>query len=641
MNEPIEQNENASDKKKKIAPRLRRVINLFWRPSISDIFSGLISSKKSKKTEPVQSPKLCFQKFTITDFKGIDSVHLDLARSSLVLLLGLNESGKTTILKGIESFNFLNDPMPDFDDSTIDHNFEFFKKIRKKSEVHYTGSASVTAEISIEQELQELPSSFLSGRTLSEQEVETVNGFIHHINSSKRLTIRRVFPFKEGKPKPYRYEIVDDHPFTDSHLAPLFAHEIVAICPFVIYFEDFKDRIPDKIFVNKKNSDSYDPTWYDIIDGLFYNTDPSYNIDRYRGFYSSGSEMPDDAATVLTKVNKTLNETFTKKWQHLSGVKDIETTRLDFTHHGRAPHFTLRVVDTDSTTYSIDERSKGALWYLSFLMKTEFRSKKMRKSSGMPVFLIDEPASNLHSTAQENMINDFKTLADDTSVIYTTHSQYLVSTENIRNTYIIKKKVGVVSADKWGEYLKTADAKVSYYQPLANLLNIIPNTFDIPWRQCVLTEGPSDRHVLLSMCRILHGKAMTVPIYPGTSANGLGTLISLNIGWNAQFRILLDSDEEGKRAADKYKKQFAINEEIVLLPEEVGKIEKSFSKEEMGHIRSIVLENKDSERVTKKEFAAIWGIVAENKNHDKDILKILTRVTIERLEGLLSELDIV
>src|SRR5690606_5363175 len=125
------------------------------------------------------------------------------------------------------------------------------------------------------------------------------------------------------------------------------------------------------------------------------------------------------------------------------------------------PYFTLKIKDKDGTVYSVDERSKGALWYLSFLMKTEFRSKKMRRNFGKPVFLIDEPASNLHSTAQQNMINDFKMLAEDTSIIYTTHSQYLISLDNIKNTYVIEKKGGSVLCQKWGQYINQKDAKTT------------------------------------------------------------------------------------------------------------------------------------------------------------------------------------
>ena len=51
-----------------------------------------------------------FKKFTLENFRGIKNISLNFARNDLVLLLGLNESGKTSILKGIEAFDFHNDP---------------------------------------------------------------------------------------------------------------------------------------------------------------------------------------------------------------------------------------------------------------------------------------------------------------------------------------------------------------------------------------------------------------------------------------------------------------------------------------------------------------------------------------------------
>lgn len=46
--------------------------------------------------------------FSLTNFKGIDQTSVrfgDIASSNVVTLIGLNESGKTTILEGIYSFS--------------------------------------------------------------------------------------------------------------------------------------------------------------------------------------------------------------------------------------------------------------------------------------------------------------------------------------------------------------------------------------------------------------------------------------------------------------------------------------------------------------------------------------------------------
>jgi predicted ATP-dependent endonuclease of OLD family len=601
---------------------------LFLKPLIHNIWKA---SKTKISKEPETIPKLSFQKFTIQNYKGIDKVEIDLVKNNLVLLLGLNESGKTTILKGIESFSFLNDP-------TQDHNPSFYQSIRKKSDVGGNNSAVITAQIRIEEDLI-IPKLKKLGETeLTYKDIENIESFIFHLNKERLITISRVFPFKSGKPQRYYYQFETDHPFAKNKLSRLLALEIVHICPFIIYFEDFKDRIPENIYVNEKRPDSFDVNWYDIIDGLFYNTDENFSIEQFRKLYSPTTPLLDDAETVETRVNKTLNDTFTKKWKDLSGVQEIEKTELKYYPHRQTPYFTLKVKDKDGTTYSVDERSKGALWYLSFLMKTEFRSKKLRKHFGKPVFLIDEPASNLHSTAQANMIDDFKMLAEDTSIIYTTHSQYLISLENIKNTFVIEKVNGIVNADKWGAYLNRQDAQVSYYQPLANLLNIIPNSIEVPWKECIITEGPSDRHVLLSLFRLINKKPAHFTIYPGTSAHQLAPLITLNIGWNSNFKVLLDSDTDGNKAVVHYRNLFGLKDEIVQLPTTNKKIEKCFTTEEMKAIRDLIFKENNKQKVSKKEFASVWAIISETNKYDSQLKKTLSKETLSLFINLFKAL---
>ena len=121
---------------------------------------------------------------------------------------------------------------------------------------------------------------------ITSSDQQNIEGFLREINNDKEVIISRVFPFKDGNPKTPFYEFVSDHPFTKNKIANLIAKEIVRHSPFIIYFEDFKDRIPDKIFIVKSN-DAFNSDWYDIIDGLFYNTNTEYSIVGFNKFLSS------------------------------------------------------------------------------------------------------------------------------------------------------------------------------------------------------------------------------------------------------------------------------------------------------------------------------------------------------------------
>lgn len=563
---------------------------------------------------------MIYKDFTINNFKGIENVSINLDKDDLVLLLGLNESGKTTILRAIETFDYLNDP--DSED-----NKTFFKNIRNKSDINSNKPATITATIEFDEPIDVNDfNKFLKQNHFSEPQSQLLEGFIRELNHEKKVKIRRIIPFKNGNPQSDYYQFVSDHPFIKDGISKVFAKEIVKRAPFIIYFEDFKDRIPEKIFTSKSN-DAFNPDWYDIIDGLFFNTNKDYSIEQFKNLHSKSNPRIKDAQTVLKRVNKTLNTSFSEKWKELSGVKDIEETEL--TYNSVRAYFEISITDTDGTTFSVDERSKGALWYLSFLMKTEFRRKKLRKNHGKPVLLIDEPASNLHSTAQQNMIADFQKLVEDTSVIYSTHSQYLISLENIKTTYVIKREDGNVTSTLWAEYIKQDTSDETYYQPLANLLGLIPNTFDIPWPKAIITEGPSDMKVLKVMFKSLFkNKEMEFVIYPGASAQKLSSLISLNIGWGANFKVLLDSDKAGKEAQCKYIEDFDLSEnEILTLPIDNKKIESYFTKEEQISLYKLAFEKEDKEKVNKKEFSSMFSVLILNPEKIEKIAEILSKDT--------------
>ena len=571
---------------------------------------------------------MIYKNFEIEHFKGIEKVSISLQKNDLVLLLGLNESGKTTILKAIESFDYTNDP-------TSDLKNEYFRLIRNKANVNSNESAVITAGIEIDRPIEiNWFKSLIKTNNLSGADQENIAGFLREVNQSKNISISRVFPFKSGNPRKPFYQINSEHPFAKNKNSKLLAQEIVRRCPFIIYFEDFKDRIPDKIYIVKSN-DAFNADWYDIIDGLFYNTDKDFSIEKYNTYFSKANPRHKDAKTVLKRVNKTLNKAFSEKWKDLSGVQDIEETELTFNHTG-SKYFEISITDRDGTTYNVEERSKGALWYLSFLMKTEFRRKKLRLGLGRPIFLIDEPASNLHSTAQQNMIEDFQKLVEDTSVIYSTHSQYLISLDNIKNTYVVKRD-GIITTTLWSDYIKEDKSNQNYYQPLANLLNIVPNNFDIPWQKAVLTEGPSDLNVLSVMYTITIGKKKDFVIYPSTSAQNMNSLISLNVGWDTDFYVLLDSDKEGKKAQERYIKEYDLDENrIRVLPIDNKKIESLFSKEEKMDLYRLVFEKERDGNVNKKEFAIIFSILNSNRTKRNKAKKVFTESTKTIFENLFN-----
>lgn len=570
-----------------------------------------------------------YKSFHVKWFRGLGDVSLDFHKNALILLLGLNESGKTSILKAIEAFDFSNDPPPE-------ELKKFFTSLRNKQDIECSSPCVITAEIAFSEPLTySLFKKVLKSASFHSSAKAEVEAFVASLNDKQSVRVSRVIPFSNGSPGKSFYEFVDAPSLSSRKLETVLAQEIVRRCPFIIYFEDFQDAIPDRIYTNPR-SHAFNRSWYEIIDGLFYNTDESYNIKKLETYYSKTNPREDDARTVLRKVNKTLQRAFTEKWENLSGVQEIE--QAEITYNSSHRYFEIKIAEQDGTTYSVGERSKGAVWYLAFLMKTEFRRKKFRERSGKPIYLIDEPASNLHSTAQQKMVEDFFALVEDTTLIYTTHSRYLISPSNIKNTYVVSRKDGVIACVKFGEYIKGSDSNISYYQPLYDCLEIVPNNLDIPWDKAIITEGPSDALALEFMERVLSQKP-EFAIYPGTSANALATLISLNLGWGAYFRVLLDSDKDGVENGRKYVRDFGLDEQtVVFLPGKNTEIEDMFSKAELNSLHEIAF-GTTNDNVRKKEFLALMRtLMAEPSKHLSKAKKVISNDTKASFKALLAEL---
>ena len=572
-----------------------------------------------------------YRSMEIKAFKGLNHVLLNFSKNDLVLLLGLNESGKTSILKAIECFDFNNDPEP--------HELKsFFTSIRNKQDIDCSTPTVITAEIGLSEDIDTgfFKKAIRSANVRNDTQ-PIVQAFIESVNRRKSVRISRVIPFNNGNPRQSYYEFDAEQPFEDKRLESILAQEIVRRCPYVLYFEDFQDTIPEKIFTSKR-SDGFNSTWYDIIDGLFYNTNPNYSIVKYLGYFKQTNRREDDARTVLRQVNNVLQETFTRKWKDLSGVEEIDHTEIGFQEAKK--YFEIKVAEKDGTTYSVHERSRGAIWYLAFLMKTEFRRKKLREGSGKPIYLIDEPASNLHSTAQLNMVNDFEKLVEDTTVIYTTHSQYLISQSNVRNTYIVSRKDGTVSCEKWGEYIKGRDASISYYQPLYDCLQIVPNSFDVPWNKAIITEGPSDAAAIEVMQKLLDIKVAHV-VYPGSSASNLSTLISLNLGWSASFRILLDADKEGRKQRKRYIEEFSLPESLfVIQSEDRPEMEDLFERSELVGLYEFAF-GECIRKVEKKQFLELMRVLflrVDAESVRDDISALIGEATKKRFVDLINAL---
>ncbi len=105
--------------------------------------------------------------------------------------------------------------------------------------------------------------------------------------------------------------------------------------------------------------------------------------------------------------------------------------------------------------------------------------------------MFDEPASNLHSSAQQQLLKSFENLGHDTKIIYTTHSHYLINANWLESTYIVKnegvepevlesnspKKTNIL-IEPYREFVMRYPDKIDYFQPILDVLDYKPSNLE-------------------------------------------------------------------------------------------------------------------------------------------------------------------
>ena len=191
---------------------------------------------------------------------------------------------------------------------------------------------------------------------------------------------------------------------------------------------------------------------------------------------------------------------------------------------------------------------------------------------GETLFLLDEPASNLHPAAQKKLLETFSKFVDDPQrplkLLYTTHSHYMINPQWLEGAYIVKNeavnyetpisepKTTDITAIPYKKFVAQHPQQHDYFQPILDTLDYQPGLMEkVP--NVIVTEGKNDYYTLMYMNEVvLGGKYRKVHLMPGAGCAKNCVVIQLYIAWGRKFMILLDGDKAGAKSKNEYVKQF-------------------------------------------------------------------------------------
>lgn len=525
----------------------------------------------------------------IRNFKGAANVFISLTGkvpTPVVTLIGLNESGKTTILEGLSYFISKDDAVSKIfegvhSSSAISALIPIHQKAAFTGDILIEAHVSLTsADIIIAETVAREAGIKLESETLTQNSTVTQKySFVDSVNtSSSRLwSLQFKGAFKGKKAKVFAGAEASETPEKTAWRAVVAS--IAERLPRISYFPTFLVDTPSRIYLEEHDDERpvnryYRSVLQDILTSLTGDISLEKHVcKRIRDFKSEqnqpswisllfGSPSKSQIDSVFQKISNAVTKEVLGSWSKIfqrpitaklvSIEWNVDPQKDDL------PYASFYISDGESK-YSVSERSLGFRWFFSFLLFTAFKKAYSRPT----LFLFDEPAANLHAKAQAELLKSFsKITGDGNQIIYSTHSHHMINPQWLSGAYIVENTALDYDSDDsfafttkptnivctaYRQFVSQYPERTSYFQPVIDQLEYVaPAIIGSP--PYVIVEGITDFYAL----KLVQDKLAKTSIMPGCGAGSSGALISWLLGRGEKFILVLDDDSAGKAAAKRY-----------------------------------------------------------------------------------------
>lgn len=391
--------------------------------------------------------------------------------------------------------------------------------------------------------------------------------------------------------------------------------ELIKRMPPILYSDDFNDRTPEKVKLTKEgNSSEWEKIYTRVFNDALHKED--YSI------YSLYDIDPRRRKSTLSEVSKYLSDNLTDAWSRFSSEKKKITISFDI-EEITDNEVTQRLLQIDiieningqERAFGISDRSKGFIWYYNFIMKIQFSPKQ--SNSENTIFLLDEPGSYLHETAQNELCKKLVEISKDEG--------------NVIN--IVSKTKSKISCSPIGN-AKTSSLKTSAFQPVYEALQIPELKFISKEHKVVVVEGIYDKYVLEMFSTLKND----VTFFGSANAKSIRDNIQYFIAFNIPYMALWDNDGAGQTHYENAKKEFGEFEskKFYLLPDvnNKGKVrmEEMFEESDMTIINDIL------ELPSDTTYTMTMGTLYYSRNREKLLKEIITKISPKTIASF-SKLD--
>ncbi|HUZ61200.1 MAG TPA: ATP-binding protein [Hanamia sp.] len=452
-------------------------------------------------------------KFKIDKYKCIDDSKW-IEVSELTVIVGKNEAGKTTLLKGLHKLN-------PFNKEPYKMDREWPRSKRNERDVKQIVCTAVF-ELS-DTDINEITT--IAGQSIFSKLIEVTR------NYADEFVIGTKDIFKDELAPELSKSVTD---FIKMNL------------PTFIYMSDYKifngAALLDQVWHRKQSNQQTeeDKTLLTILDlsGLTIQDEVTKGNSPDTSVREQRQYDLDDASATLTR-------TISERWNQ----KKYE---VKFSADGQ--HFFTFVKDEkDPALIRLEERSKGFQWFFSFDLMFMYESKGSFKNC---VILLDEPGLHLHPDGQRDLLKRLENYSKDNTLIYSTHLPFMIDLQNPEGIRVITES----SAGSFVTEELTNSQPESKFVLQAALGMSGASSYLLSYKNLVV-EGVDDFWFITALSNLFersNEESLNDEIFI-TSAGGASEAVYIStfmIGQKLQAYTLLDGDSAGNEAKEKLLKKW-------------------------------------------------------------------------------------
>lgn len=244
--------------------------------------------------------------------------------------------------------------------------------------------------------------------------------------------------------------------------------------------------------------------------------------------------------------------------QDLDVEFDLKSDAKDVAPYNNGVNLYIRIKNRrHGVTVPFDQRSKGFIWFFSFLVWFDAVQSRASTKDDL-ILLLDEPGLNLHALAQADFLSYIRKLSEQHQIIYTTHSPFMVGSAYLEDVRVVEDRVRE-GTKITGDLAGSSDESVFPLQAALGY-SIAQHLFIA--KKNILVEGPAELILLQHMGALLEaggkpglGDAILVPV---GGLVKLATFVAL-LGSNTLQLVVL----HGRPAAPHQKLEDLITQKLI------------------------------------------------------------------------------